>query len=161
MIHTERLQRDHKGDTIQFLANFNEKSCQTWIKYKHETLPCIYYVSETESGDDVEIDIKEGTEADGLHQYHQALPFRSTALQKLLEILKSLKDRNQALTVDALEIQLSNDEDWVHAFEDVTDIYFKRFLESNLFIPDNTSEESSIDEDKLVLFAIFSCKDVD
>ena len=36
--------------------------------------------SETESRDDVEIDIKEGTEADGLHQYQQALPFRTIVL---------------------------------------------------------------------------------
>ena len=33
-----------------------------------------------ESGDDVEIDIKVGTEADGFHQYQQALPFKSIVL---------------------------------------------------------------------------------
>ena len=65
------------------------------------------------------------------------------------------------MTLDSLQSQFTDDEDWIQAIEDQTDIFFKKFLESSMFISDKKSGTDIIDEDRLTLFAIYSCKEGD
>ena len=117
--------------------------------------------SGAEEDGDVEIDIKKGTEADGLHQFQQTLPFKTDSLEKFLLILQDLEDNRQGLTFDSLKAKMKDNKDWMQAFEDQTDINFSKFLQSSLFIPNKKSKTRAIRKDRLKLFAIFSCKEVD
>ena len=73
----------------------------------------------------------------------------------------NLQKENQQLIYDNLKAKLKDKEGWKQAFEDQTDLNFQKFLGSGLFASNDTVKEKVIDENKLELFAIFSCKDVD
>ena len=64
--------------------------------------------SPEESDGSVEIELRKGTEADGIHQYQLGLPLKNIKLVDFHEILEELNDSKQKLTFASLKKKMKD-----------------------------------------------------
>ena len=97
--------------------------------------------------------------ADGLKKFCEFLPFTNTLLEEFMSNLQEIltDEEYEGLTLDSIKDKFQSFTEWQLAFDSKTDIKLDQFLESCLFINDNKQTPRILDQERLSLFAYFSC----
>ena len=86
---------------------------------------------------DLEDEEQEQGTADGVKKITEFLPFSNTSLSDFMTLLEETFSEGK-LTLDSLKMNFYQNQDWQLAFELNSDIKLDQFLESSMFVLNNS-----------------------